>query len=288
MFNDLLVLARKDWREKLHLVDKSALSNCHVCDIIDDSIDPPDSLNHMIELEIGTSASISEGVSSNPNRYLIEFNSKETKTAWIDAFKSLTQVNVIKSKRLSETESQFETSFAIPLFEDDINDESMNGESGYRLKQSLPRIEDLEALKQIYRTTVSELQNERENRFKLEEELSTTIAILEESKIRQAEDFKEHEIERQSAFQIAMELGNLKMMREQEKEKYESSLLHLETRNLEISEELALSYRAKEQITTLEKAKRDGIEATLKQTNHDLIEVQVFYSLIYKELKQIK
>jgi hypothetical protein len=33
LFNDLLILARKDWRDKHHVIEKTSLKDIRVCDI---------------------------------------------------------------------------------------------------------------------------------------------------------------------------------------------------------------------------------------------------------------
>ncbi|KAJ3092833.1 cytochrome c oxidase subunit 1 [Quaeritorhiza haematococci] len=104
LFNDLIIVARKDWRDKYHLIEKASLRDCRVCDVRDDSAEGTANI-HMFEIEVG---SVEEdemrGLSGEPTRYLFACNSKSVKQGWLDAYRNLTQLS-IRSKHVSEATS---------------------------------------------------------------------------------------------------------------------------------------------------------------------------------------
>ncbi|KND01548.1 uncharacterized protein SPPG_03349 [Spizellomyces punctatus DAOM BR117] len=100
LFNDLLIVARKDWRDKYHLVDQAILKDCIIADVQEKE---QDAATNLLELEINPSSDSHLAISS---RYLFSVSSPQVKQAWLDAYRSLTPANIpIRSKQLSEAGS---------------------------------------------------------------------------------------------------------------------------------------------------------------------------------------
>ncbi|KAJ1558903.1 hypothetical protein HK096_007526, partial [Nowakowskiella sp. JEL0078] len=92
----MLLLARRDWRDKLHLMEKAGLNDVRVFDVSDD-----DGTNSFLfEIEIAPSGLALSAI--QPIRYLFSCPSEKIKTTWLEAYRNITQIN-IRSKRLSET-----------------------------------------------------------------------------------------------------------------------------------------------------------------------------------------
>ncbi|KAJ3103434.1 hypothetical protein HDU97_010180 [Phlyctochytrium planicorne] len=101
LFNDLMLIARKDWRDKLHLIEQANLRNCRVSDVAEDG-----DARNLFEIEIlpaGSSASSSSPGKSK--RFLFSASSKQAKMSWLDAYKSVAEAS-IRKKLLSETSIQ--------------------------------------------------------------------------------------------------------------------------------------------------------------------------------------
>ncbi|KAJ3011965.1 UNVERIFIED_CONTAM: cytochrome c oxidase subunit 1, partial [Siphonaria sp. JEL0065] len=96
LFNDLVILARKDWQSKLRLMDQFNLRHCRICDIIDDNDQP----GSMFEIEVipagGSSAT------SKVRRFLFSAETIKIKTQWIESYRSVASVSV-KKKKFSDT-----------------------------------------------------------------------------------------------------------------------------------------------------------------------------------------
>ncbi|TPX72929.1 hypothetical protein SpCBS45565_g00028 [Spizellomyces sp. 'palustris'] len=100
LFNDLLIVARKDWRDKYHLIDQAILKDCVIADVQEKE---QDAATNLLELEINPSPDSHLAISS---RYLFSVSSPQVKQAWLDAYRSLTPANIpIRSKQLSEAGS---------------------------------------------------------------------------------------------------------------------------------------------------------------------------------------
>eukprot|EP00158_Paraphelidium_tribonemae_P009796 Partr_v1_DN28968_c1_g1_i1_m26215 putative RhoGEF len=76
LFNDMLILAKKDWREKNHIIENTPLARVNL-------VEMPDPSKFMFELQV-TQSNGSDSV-----RYLIIMSSKEQKDGWIQSFKPL-------------------------------------------------------------------------------------------------------------------------------------------------------------------------------------------------------
>ncbi|KAJ3410063.1 cytochrome c oxidase subunit 1 [Chytriomyces hyalinus] len=98
LFNDLVIVSRKDWQSKLRLIHQVNLRHCRVCDIVDDNNDSPS--GHMFELEVipagGNSAS------SKTRRFLFSADTAKAKTTWIEAYRGVATI-AVKKKKFSET-----------------------------------------------------------------------------------------------------------------------------------------------------------------------------------------
>ncbi|RKO93238.1 hypothetical protein BDK51DRAFT_30320 [Blyttiomyces helicus] len=91
LFSDLLIIARKDWRDKYHLECRAVLKNCRVAEVSDDAED-----SFAIEIEV-----MYFEASRTPKRYLFCMASASTRSSWVLAYRNLTQSKV-SSKRISE------------------------------------------------------------------------------------------------------------------------------------------------------------------------------------------
>ncbi|KAJ3041574.1 Intersectin-2 [Rhizophlyctis rosea] len=96
VFNDLLILARKDWRDKYHLIDKAALRDVRMADVSDDA---GSNLTNYMELEI-----VPTDGGQSPDRYLLSTQTQQAKQSWLDTYRNLTQL-AVRTKLLSETNS---------------------------------------------------------------------------------------------------------------------------------------------------------------------------------------
>ncbi|KAJ3228771.1 cytochrome c oxidase subunit 1 [Chytriomyces hyalinus] len=98
LFNDLVIVSRKDWQSKLRLIHQINLRHCRVCDIVDDNNDSPS--GHMFEVEVipagGNSAS------SKTRRFLFSADTAKAKTTWIEAYRGVATI-AVKKKKFSET-----------------------------------------------------------------------------------------------------------------------------------------------------------------------------------------
>jgi chromosome segregation ATPase len=93
LFNDLLIFARKDWRDKLHVIEKTPLKDIRVCDIAETG-DTSETV--LVEVEILPSSDF-----DFPNRYILSLSSTAEKAAWLDAYKCLVRFHV-KSKNIND------------------------------------------------------------------------------------------------------------------------------------------------------------------------------------------
>jgi hypothetical protein len=118
LFSDMVLLARKDWRDKYHLVVQATLKQIKLVDVQNGKFNP--TINQLIldneslfELEIYQG----DG-DSNPNRYVIQLSSESAKTQWITHLKSLLDIVIgFKEFRLEKMRRNTITSY------DDDDDE---------------------------------------------------------------------------------------------------------------------------------------------------------------------
>lgn len=93
LFNDLIIIARKDWRDKYHLIEKAGFRQCRVSDVRENPSEPP---QYLLEIEIGENLD-----SKDVNRYLFSCTHKVAKQVWLDAYRNVSQISV-NSKEFSE------------------------------------------------------------------------------------------------------------------------------------------------------------------------------------------
>ncbi|KAJ3067517.1 cytochrome c oxidase subunit 1 [Podochytrium sp. JEL0797] len=96
LFNDLVMLARKDWQSKLRLMDQFNLRHCRICDIIDDN----DQQGSMFEIEVVPAGGSRE--TSKIRRFLFSTETIKIKNQWIDSYRTVASGSV-KKKKFSET-----------------------------------------------------------------------------------------------------------------------------------------------------------------------------------------
>lgn len=94
LFNDLLILCRKDWREKHHVIEKTSLKDIRISDISDGNEAGGASL--YLEIEVLPSSEV-----DLPNRYVVATANLQDKTTWLDVYKGLVKYTV-RSKILAE------------------------------------------------------------------------------------------------------------------------------------------------------------------------------------------
>lgn len=99
LFNNLLMIARKDWRDKYHVIEKAVLENVTVSDIDESSAAYTQSSGQVGKLE----AQPMFEVAVRPNnsneedswkRYTFAASTHGIKFAWLDAYRQLTQTSV--------------------------------------------------------------------------------------------------------------------------------------------------------------------------------------------------
>lgn len=96
--NDLIIIARKDWRDKYHLIDKTTFKNSRVCDVQYEATSG-NAKQFLFEIEIGDDSDFSEA-----NRYIFACNSNAIKSLWIESYKNLSDLGV-KLKNMLDTEA---------------------------------------------------------------------------------------------------------------------------------------------------------------------------------------
>ncbi|KAJ3129212.1 cytochrome c oxidase subunit 1 [Nowakowskiella sp. JEL0407] len=129
LFNDMILLARKDWRDKLHLMEKAGLNDIRVFDVNEEE-NSTVSDEFLFEIEIAPTGVALSAI--QPTRYLFSCPSEKSKVSWLEAYKNITQINV-RSKRLSETNggNNFSTSsVGVDGLEDEEEDELMTTTTG--------------------------------------------------------------------------------------------------------------------------------------------------------------
>ena len=87
--NDLLLLAKKDWRERYQLVDKADVSDIFLIDV------KTESTQSLVEMRM------------NETTYLLMMSSKQQKQAWLDEWRQLTTVKIPTKSVDSAVESPF-------------------------------------------------------------------------------------------------------------------------------------------------------------------------------------
>ena len=88
LFNDLIVVARKDWRDKYHLVEMAPLAAVRLSDVRSKNQN-----QHLFEIEMPPQETGS-GIPVAPTRFTFSVTSKTAKMAWMDAVKALIDVTI--------------------------------------------------------------------------------------------------------------------------------------------------------------------------------------------------
>jgi hypothetical protein len=105
LFNDLLILARKDWRDKNHVIEKTPLKDIRVSDIFD-----KDPSSAILEIEILPNTDLDP-----PNRYVISTLTPADKSTWLEVYRALSK-STVRSKDIKDINltsvSQLETGAA--------------------------------------------------------------------------------------------------------------------------------------------------------------------------------
>ncbi|KAL5034607.1 Rho guanine nucleotide exchange factor 3 [Batrachochytrium dendrobatidis] len=97
LFNDIVILARKDWRDKNHVIEKTPLKDLRVSEIIEnDALVENGVSTSLLELEIMPTSEYDP-----PNRYVIATTAINEKVSWLEAYKSLAK-HTIKSKQIGD------------------------------------------------------------------------------------------------------------------------------------------------------------------------------------------
>ena len=98
LFNDLIILATRDWRDKHSILEKTGIKDFRVCEITGSTNASSGSENPtgMIEMEILPSSEF-----DMPNRYVFSFPALVDKKTWLEAYTSLSK-HTINSKLISE------------------------------------------------------------------------------------------------------------------------------------------------------------------------------------------
>ncbi|KAJ3058973.1 hypothetical protein HDU99_006565, partial [Rhizoclosmatium hyalinum] len=180
-FNDLLIVARKDWQSKFRLLDQFNLRHCRICDIVEDNDQP----GPMFEIEVvpaGGSSAVSK-----VRRFLFSTDSVKIKNGWIDSYRGVTSTSV-KKKKFSDTviDGEDEENVSGGFIEDDQIDEEKDKPIPIAKKLEMYKEEAKKALIEEYKLRISEL----------EKHVQLTEQFNEEAKQKLADkEAKYHELE---------------------------------------------------------------------------------------------
>ncbi|KAL2915349.1 Rho guanine nucleotide exchange factor 3 [Polyrhizophydium stewartii] len=146
LFNDIIILARKDWRDKHHVIEKSPLKDVRVSEIIENGALMDGSVTTtMLELEI---LPTSEG--DFTNRYVLATTSIPDKATWLDAYKSLAKHH-IKSKQIADV--------AMTISRRDNGEDDDNGDRASSPAKREPDEEEIEdAVSKALATKTADMQ----------------------------------------------------------------------------------------------------------------------------------
>ncbi|KAI8922184.1 hypothetical protein DFJ77DRAFT_14890 [Powellomyces hirtus] len=81
MFNDSLLCAKKDWRDKWHTVAQASFKECLVADVRDKITDKA---TNLIEIEFPADGPIR---GASVDRYLVQLSTTSVKTGWVDTYR---------------------------------------------------------------------------------------------------------------------------------------------------------------------------------------------------------
>ncbi|TPX39828.1 hypothetical protein SeMB42_g06228 [Synchytrium endobioticum] len=194
LFNDILILARKDWRDKFHLIEKASIRVCQVWDVKGET---PNGL-YLFEMLIGP-----EG--EDGSRYLFGA-APDIKKQWLETYSKLTQLKIL-TKMLSDVNADAKA----PEAQDEDDDD------------------DEEAATDIARKAAAASAAEAQVRAELE----VAKSVIDESKRRAEEAARRADAEVTVALKLRSELAE-QLARNQERQRafedLQARLLEAETR----------------------------------------------------------
>ncbi|TPX37626.1 hypothetical protein SmJEL517_g00698 [Synchytrium microbalum] len=196
LFNDILILARKDWRDKYHLIEKASIRVCHVWDVKGET---PNGL-HLFEMLIGPEE-------SDGSRYLFGV-APDIKKQWLETYSKLTQLK-IQTKALADVNTDVKAGAHNAADDDEDDDEEAAGDIARKAAEA----------------SAAEA--------KVRAELEVAKSIIEESKKRSDEIARRADAEVTAALKLRSELAE-QISRNQERQKafedVQARLLEADTR----------------------------------------------------------
>jgi chromosome segregation ATPase len=238
LFNDLLILARKDWRDKHHVIEKSTLKDIRVSDISEIAGDG----SGLLEIEILPSSAFDP-----PNRYIVSTASSDDKMTWLEAYKSLARYHV-KSKNLAdvtmtsssadrsgeddELQQPIETDRKVSIAVEQL--EMQNKQTTEKVDLLEKRVKEREAKIKEWEINVQSLEaNFEENQKKIKDELITTQDQLEA---------------KEAAF---LKLSEEKDVLRRDRDQFESNLVLATKANLDSTKQISLLKEANSEIQSI-------------------------------------
>ena len=94
LFNDIFILARRDWRDKHHVIEKIPLKDVRVSDILER--DTSLGATNFIEVEI-----LPASEDDSTNRYILSFLNLIDKQTWLEGYKALVK-STVRFKNLED------------------------------------------------------------------------------------------------------------------------------------------------------------------------------------------
>ena len=189
LFNDILILARKDWRDKHHVIEKTPLKDVRVCDIIQTGDSElflilEKQSSPMLEIEILPTCEYDQ-----PNRYIISFFSLQDKLIWLNAYKALVKLTV----RSRKIEDVIMTTSSSEKDDENLSNDDRKNQKSPSLKC---RLQTLEAELEISEARCAELLENNVDREKIKQ-LEELLKIVsdESQKSSASKKAQEEEIE---------------------------------------------------------------------------------------------
>ncbi|KAJ3259155.1 Rho guanine nucleotide exchange factor 4 [Boothiomyces macroporosus] len=266
MFNDMLILARKDWRDKHHVIEKTALKDIRVSDISETSGGQGVGSTLLLEIEILATSEYDQ-----PNRYIIALASIQEKQTWLDAYKSLVRY-IVKSKNINDI--TMTSSSADAAGEDDDNERVLHHRESF-MEDDSTRAKKFDSSQ--YDSQIAELNAKVEALEKMIadkdgkiKEWETRVVKFEEDgkaeveKLKNAISSKDEELKASTLLngQLTTQVESFKMQTQQLQTRLEAS--EQEQENLSKSKAASAQEYVKE-IQYLTKLLKDQEELTEKQ-----------------------
>ncbi|KAJ3333516.1 hypothetical protein HDU76_007282 [Blyttiomyces sp. JEL0837] len=201
LFNDLIIIARKDWRDKYHLIEQASLRHCRVCDVAEEG-----DQGAFFEIEVLPAAGSSSSPHGQQKRFLIVAPSKQVKGSWLEAYRSVA-LAAIRKKKLSETVTSGYDVEQDPGKSDDEDDEKSPRKKNIESDKVDKESKKVDVIEELQRLRVN-AQKYQEERTKFEDTAKQVIELekaAEETKIAiatistqlKAEEVKNDELTRQ-------------------------------------------------------------------------------------------